>query len=167
MVVRLALAPWTARLTLAIGVLFPSLLAPEATPQRPSIRRTLRRSLAATSTSRPRRRLRPGVFFSSRWFSLVCRRTSLPVLVTRKRRVAPRWLFILGTGSPGVHVARAAALPGAGGAPLAPPWVWGGENAVIMLRPSWRAGLSPWPGSTRSVASRSSSRRPSSVWAIS
>src|SRR5215207_667385 len=66
------------------------------------MRRTLRRSPAATSTSRPRRRLWPGVFFSSMWFSLVCRRSSLPVLVTRKRRVAPRWLFILGTGSPGL-----------------------------------------------------------------
>src|SRR4030095_3519284 len=159
MVVRLALAPWTARLTLAIGVLFPSLLAPEATPQRPSIRRTLRRSPAATSTSRPRRRLWPGVFFSSMWFSLVCRRTSLPVLVTPKRRVAPRWLFILGTGSAGGQVVRAAALPGAGGAPRAPPGLLRGENPVIMLRRPWRAGLSPWAISTRSVASRSSSRR--------
>src|SRR5215218_368357 len=114
MVVRLALAPWTARLTLAIGVLFPSfgwLL--ERTRQRPSMRRTPRRSPAATSTSRPRRRLWPGVFFSSMWFSLVCRRTSLPVLVTRKRRVAPRWLFILGTGSPGLWRAHGSLTLGA------------------------------------------------------
>src|ERR671914_585362 len=100
MVVRLALAPWTARLALAIGVLFPFVgrLRPR---YRPSMRRTLRRSPAVTWTSRPRRRLWAGVFFSSMWFSLVCRRTSLPVLVTRKRWAAPRWLFILGTGSPG------------------------------------------------------------------
>src|SRR5919206_1572282 len=47
------------------------------------------------------RTLRAGVFFSSMWFSRVWRRTSLPVLVTRKRWAAPRWLFIFGTGSPG------------------------------------------------------------------
>src|SRR4029450_5096854 len=68
----------------------------------PSMRRTLRRSPAVTVTSRPSRRLRAGGFFSSMWFILVCRRTSLPVLVTWKRRAAPRWLFILGTGSPGL-----------------------------------------------------------------
>src|SRR4029450_10555644 len=79
----------------------------------PSMRRTLRRSPAVTVTSRPRRRLRAGVFFSSMWFSLVCRRSSLPVLVTWKRRAAPRWLFILGTGSPGDQVMSG----GAGGAP--------------------------------------------------
>src|ERR671928_2112135 len=56
------------------------------------------------------RTLRAGVFFSSMWLSLVCRRTSLPVLVTRKRWAAPRWVFILGTGSPG-------GLWGAGGGP--------------------------------------------------
>src|SRR4030095_15779485 len=101
MVVRLALAPWTARLTLAIGVLFPFDGSVGGPRYRPSMRRTLRRSASVTWTSRPRRRLRAGVFFSSSWFSLDCRRTSLPVLVTRKRRAAPRWLFILGTGSPG------------------------------------------------------------------
>src|SRR4029450_10035911 len=79
----------------------------------PSMRRTLRRSPAVTVTSRPRRRLRAGVFFSSMWFSLVCRRSSLPVLVTWKRRAAPRWLFILGTGSPGDQVMSC----GAGGGP--------------------------------------------------
>src|SRR5215213_9562578 len=100
MVVRLALAPWTARLTLAIGVLFRFVGWVWRPRYRPSMRRTLRRSASVTWTSRPRRRLRAGVFFSSSWFSRDCRRTSLPVLVTRKRREAPRWLFILGTGSP-------------------------------------------------------------------
>src|SRR4029453_7661553 len=79
----------------------------------PRMRRTLRWSPAVTVTSRPRRRLRAGVFFSSMWFSLVCRRSSLPVFVTWKRRAAPRWLFILGTGSPGDQVMSC----GAGGGP--------------------------------------------------
>src|SRR4029453_18758108 len=55
----------------------------------------------------------------------------------------------------------------AGGGAWAPPGVWREENTVIMWPPSGRAGLSTGASSTRSVASRSSSRRPSSVWAIS
>src|SRR6266508_64177 len=99
MVVRLALAPWTARLTLAIVVLFPvgGALGPR---YRPSMLRTLRRSLATTATGRARRRLRAGDFFSGSWFNLVCLRSSLPFLVVQKRLAAPLWVFIFGTRSP-------------------------------------------------------------------
>src|SRR6266508_18384 len=62
------------------------------------MRRTLRRSPAATSTRRPSRRFTPGDFFSRMWFSLACLRSSFPFLVTPKRRAAPRWVFIFGTG---------------------------------------------------------------------
>src|SRR6266508_6188924 len=62
---------------------------------------------------------------------------------------------------------RPAAPRSAVGSALATPEPLRGENTAIMLRPSCLAGLSTWAISVMSVASRSSRRRPSSVWAIS
>src|SRR5215204_6362949 len=166
MVVRLALAPWTARLTLAIGVLFPFV---------GWVKTPLQAEQAAHGTPVPGGHLDRAVEAALVGWGLLLEHVVHPGLASDQlaglgRPEAPCGApvaLILGTGSPGAYGVRAAALPSAGGAALGPPWVLRGENTVIMLRPSWRAGLSTWASSTRSPASRSSSRRPSSVWAIS
>src|SRR5579875_2664278 len=62
----------------------------------PSRRRTWRRSAAASSTLRPRRRARTDDFFSIRWLRFAWRRRILPLPVTLKRAAAPRSVFIFG-----------------------------------------------------------------------
>src|SRR5919108_4041069 len=181
MVVRLALAPWTARLTLAIVVLFPvgGALAPL-----PPEHAAHAAAFAGDHLDRAGQAALAGG-------GLLAEQVVQPGLPAQQLAVAggPEALggapvgFHLrhgvsygvrtGAGRPPGAASRSWAgvggawpRPAAWEAPL-PPWVLRGENTVIMLRPSWRAGLSTWAISTRSVASRSSSRRPSSVWAIS
>jgi len=48
------------------------------------------------STGLAKWRLRFGDFFSSMWLEKECRPRSLPFAVTRKRFLAPEWVFILG-----------------------------------------------------------------------
>src|SRR5512132_192041 len=167
MVVRLALAPWTARLTLAIGVLFRFVGLGVATP--------LQAEHAAHAAPVRGRDLDLAAEAALAGRGLLLQHVVQPGLPADQLAGlghpeapcgAPVALH-LGHGVSWAYGVRAAVLPAAGDAPLAPPWVFRGENTVIMLRPSWRAGLSTWAISTRSVASRSSSRRPSSVWAIS
>src|SRR5512133_4373507 len=161
MVVRLALAPWTARLTLAIGVLFRFVGLGGATP--------LQAEHAAHAAPVRGRDLDVAAEAALAGRGLLLQHVVQPGLPADQ---------LAGLGHPEAPCGAPVALhlghgvswtydvrTGAG--PLAPPWVLRGENTVIMLRPSWRAGLSTWAISTRSVASRSSSRRPSSVWAIS
>src|SRR5918996_4832265 len=181
MVVRLALAPWTARLTLAIVVLFPVGGCGRGLPLEPEH--------AADAATLGGGHLDLAAQAALAGGGLLLEHVVQPGLSPEQLAVlrhpeaadgAPVGLCLghvvsygvrTGAGrAPGRWLGAGAAagwpLPAAGGAPL-PPWVLRGENTVIMLRPSCPAGLSTWAMSTRSAASRSSSRRPSSVWAIS
>src|ERR1019366_6124279 len=93
-----------------------------ASGYRPSRRRTSRRSAAATSVSRPKRRGRTLFFFSSRGERLAWRRRSRPVPVTLKRFAAPRSVFIFGMSSS--FLATGLCIP------CGRRWCLGGRSAV-------------------------------------